>query len=71
MNKKFSFKSALDDTEISHQPCRFDGECDFEVDWCNFMNASDASYYSWSRGRNGTQTLGTGPPFDHVKSSNY
>lgn len=64
---KISFlKSAIDDTEITHQGCKPTNECDFETDWCDFKNSTLNGYFSWTRGTNFTATPGTGPTSDHV-----
>jgi hypothetical protein len=70
-NYKILFFRALDDTEITHSRCKFEDECDFESDLCQFENVVDVNYYTWTRGRNGTDTLGTGPSIDHTLGTQY
>ncbi|CAG5126616.1 unnamed protein product, partial [Candidula unifasciata] len=41
------------------------GDCSFEYDWCRYMDISSGEF-QWNRGRNGSLTSNTGPPYDHL-----
>lgn len=40
------------------------GDCSFEYDWCRYVDISRGDF-QWNRGRNGSATSNTGPPYDH------
>lgn len=42
-----------------------DISCDFEVDFCNYTQATD-DLFDWSRHRGPTESRGSGPDVDHT-----
>ncbi|XP_070566222.1 MAM and LDL-receptor class A domain-containing protein 1-like [Ptychodera flava] len=67
-----SFRSdiALDDVTIIDGPCPPTSVCEFEVDFCDWVQDEDDDF-QWSRGRNGTSTPFTGPQYDHTTGTEF
>ncbi|XP_077865040.1 MAM and LDL-receptor class A domain-containing protein 2-like [Saccoglossus kowalevskii] len=57
---------AIDDLSVHPGPCPPHRECDFEYDFCGWTNRLEGDELDWLRGRNGTETTGTGPTIDHT-----
>ncbi|XP_077864144.1 MAM and LDL-receptor class A domain-containing protein 1-like [Saccoglossus kowalevskii] len=47
------------------------GDCNFEVDTCQYYDQSRYGSYLWVRDRNGTETSQTGPSYDHTRGDEY
>ncbi|XP_077978864.1 MAM and LDL-receptor class A domain-containing protein 1-like [Glandiceps talaboti] len=57
---------ALDDIVIADGPCPNSKICEFETSFCNWVVDGNGDDFQWSRGRNGSQTVSTGPQYDHT-----
>lgn len=56
---------AVDDIKVLNGPCPPPVLCDFESGFCGWKQPKTDDF-DWTRGRNGTASIGTGAPFDHT-----
>nr|XP_054770410.1 MAM and LDL-receptor class A domain-containing protein 1-like [Lytechinus pictus] len=63
----FTSDIAIDDVRITNGSCLSQGDCDFEEDYCTWINDVTVDDFDWIR-KQGT-TNGTGPPSDHTFGS--
>ncbi|XP_052230823.1 MAM and LDL-receptor class A domain-containing protein 1-like [Dreissena polymorpha] len=59
---------ALDDVTTTAGQCPPNLACDFQNDFCSWQQ-STTDNFDWTRNKNGTSTLNTGPPYDHTFGS--
>ena len=59
---------AIDDIAVSSGPCPPDPACDFQSGFCSWTQ-SKSDDFDWTRRKNGTVSVGTGPPHDHTYGS--
>ncbi|XP_041467526.1 MAM and LDL-receptor class A domain-containing protein 1-like [Lytechinus variegatus] len=57
---------AIDDFKVEEQPCAPRGSCDFEKDYCTWLNAVTGDDDDWVRLNGATTGGGTGPVKDHT-----
>ncbi|XP_056333186.1 MAM and LDL-receptor class A domain-containing protein 1 isoform X2 [Danio aesculapii] len=59
---------ALDDIQISNYPCTPSGQCDFEANFCSWMNVLEVDDGDWLRAQAGTGNH-TRPSVDHTTNT--
>lgn len=59
---------ALDDVQFSDYPCTASGQCDFEVNFCSWMNLLEEDDADWLRAQAGTGNH-TRPSVDHTTNT--
>ncbi|RXN38350.1 MAM and LDL-receptor class A domain-containing 1-like protein [Labeo rohita] len=59
---------ALDDIQVSNYPCTPSGQCDFEANFCSWMNLLEVDDADWLRAQAGTGNH-TRPSVDHTTNS--
>ncbi len=59
---------AIDETKLRIGECPPSLICDFETDYCNWINDTTSNFY-WTRSKNATSSIGTGPSIDHTTLS--
>nr|XP_054757474.1 MAM and LDL-receptor class A domain-containing protein 1-like [Lytechinus pictus] len=57
---------AIDDFKVEEQPCAPRGSCDFEKDYCSWMNDVSGDDEDWVRLNGASTGGGTGPVKDHT-----
>ncbi|XP_022097777.1 MAM and LDL-receptor class A domain-containing protein 2-like [Acanthaster planci] len=60
---------AIDDVEVTIGPCPLAGYCDFEDGFCSWTNEGTLDDLDFVRGSGTTDSLETGPSFDHTKGT--
>ena len=60
---------AVDDVEITIGSCPQAGYCDFEDGFCSWTNEAALDDLDFVRGNGATDSLETGPSFDHTKGT--
>lgn len=59
---------ALDDVQVTNFPCTPSGQCDFEANFCSWLNLLEVDDADWLRVQAGTGKH-TGPSVDHTSNS--
>ncbi|XP_035827621.1 MAM and LDL-receptor class A domain-containing protein 1-like [Aplysia californica] len=59
---------AVDDIFLDSKPCPHKAVCDFEDDWCGYVQEKNDNF-DWTRYRSSTSSVGTGPAGDHTLDS--
>ncbi|XP_067219288.1 MAM and LDL-receptor class A domain-containing protein 1 isoform X1 [Chanodichthys erythropterus] len=59
---------ALDDVQVSNYPCTPSGQCDFEANFCSWMNLMEVDDADWLRAQAGTGNH-TRPSVDHTTNT--
>ncbi|KAL3876056.1 hypothetical protein ACJMK2_033941 [Sinanodonta woodiana] len=67
----FRSDAAIDDVNLISGPCAPVLECDFEIDFCSFMNPNNTDDFDWSRNKGATLTHITGPSRDHTSGDGF
>eukprot|EP00057_Strongylocentrotus_purpuratus_P018295 XP_011672769.1 PREDICTED: MAM and LDL-receptor class A domain-containing protein 1-like [Strongylocentrotus purpuratus] len=57
---------AVDDLQVEQEPCAPRGSCDFDTDYCTWMNAVSGDDSDWVRVNGAAVGAGTGPTKDHT-----
>lgn len=60
--------AAVDDILFENGPCPTEGSCDFENDYCGYLNTKEGDDFDWERGK-GRVYYFTGPGVDHTTST--
>ncbi|XP_038052723.1 MAM and LDL-receptor class A domain-containing protein 1-like [Patiria miniata] len=60
---------AIDDVEVTIGSCPLAGYCDFEDGFCSWTNEATLDDLDFVRGSGSTDSLETGPSFDHTKGT--
>jgi hypothetical protein len=61
---------AIDQISLKVGECEASRICDFETDYCNWINDTTATNnFYWQRSKNATASSGTGPSIDHTTGS--
>lgn len=58
----------LDDVQVTNYPCTPSGQCDFEANFCSWLNLLEVDDADWLRVQAGTGKH-TGPSVDHTSNS--
>ncbi|XP_072014869.1 MAM and LDL-receptor class A domain-containing protein 1-like [Amphiura filiformis] len=61
---------AIDDIDITMEPCDPPGYCDFDDGRCGWVNVGGDDF-DWLRFRGHTPSVGTGPTYDHTTGTKY
>ena len=67
--------AAIDDISFSDcdptEPSEVSITCDFETDFCSWLQLANADLAQWNRRQTGNWYEGTGPGYDHTTSDGF